>query len=41
MKKKKDVFSEVEAEALEKLKDKATSGAAQTVLDYIEHQRKH
>ena len=41
MSKKKDIFVKVEAEALEKLKDKETSGAAKTVLEYIEQQRKH
>lgn len=37
--KKKDVFSKVEEEAWEKLKNPDTKGAAQTVLDYIERQR--
>ncbi len=38
--KKKDIFSKVEKEAREKLKNPDTKGAAQTVLDYIERQRK-
>ena len=38
--KKKDVFSKVEADALKKLKNPDTRGAAQTVLEYIEEQRK-
>ena len=38
--KKKDIFSKVEAEAIEKLKNPDTKGAAQTVLEYIEQQRK-
>lgn len=37
--KKKDVFSKVEEEAREKLKNPDTKGAAQTVLEYIERQR--
>lgn len=37
--KHKDVFSKVEEEAREKLKNPDTKGAAQTVLDYIERQR--
>jgi hypothetical protein len=36
----KDVFSKVEEEAREKLKNPDTKGAAQTVLEYIERQRK-
>lgn len=40
MKKKKDIFSKVEDEAREKLNDPDTKGAAQTVLEYIERQRK-
>lgn len=35
-----DIFSKVEAEAKERLKDPDTKGAAQTVLEYIEAQRK-
>lgn len=38
--KNKDVFSKVEKEAREKLKNPDTKGAAQTVLEYIERQRK-
>lgn len=37
---KKDVFSKVEKEAREKLKNPDTKGAAQTVLEYIERQRR-
>lgn len=40
MKKKKDIFTKVEDEAREKLNDPDTKGAAQTVLEYIERQRK-
>ena len=40
MKKKKDIFSKVEAEAREKLKHPDTRGAAQTVLEFIEKERK-
>ena len=38
--KKKDVFSKVEADARKMLKNRDTRGAAQTVLEYIEEQRK-
>lgn len=38
--KKKDVFTKVEEEAREKLKNPDTKGAAETVLEYIENQRK-
>jgi hypothetical protein len=38
--KEKDVFSKVEADARKKLKNPDTRGAAQTVLEYIERQRK-
>ena len=38
--KKKDVFSKVEADARKMLKNPDTRGAAQTVLEYIEEQRK-
>lgn len=37
----KDIFSKVEAEAKEKLKDPNTAGAAKTVLEFIERQRKN
>ena len=40
MKKKKDIFSKVEAEARQKLKHPDTRGAAQTVLEFIEKERK-
>lgn len=39
MSKKQDIFSKVEQEAREKLKDPNTKGAAQIVLDYIKEQR--
>ena len=38
--KKKDIFSKVEAEAREKLKHPDTRGAAQTVLEFIDKERK-
>lgn len=38
--KKKDIFSKVEAEARQKLKHPDTRGAAQTVLEFIEKERK-
>ena len=38
--KKKDIFSKVEEEAQQKLKNPDTKGAALTVLEYIERQRK-
>lgn len=37
--KHKDIFSKVETDAREKLKNPDTSGAARTVLEYIEQQR--
>ena len=37
----KDIFTKVEAEARERLKDPYSAGAAQTVLEYIERQRKN
>ena len=40
MKKKKDVFSKVEEDANENLKNPDTAGAAKTVLEYIAEQRK-
>lgn len=40
MKKKKDIFSKVEADARKKLKNPDTRGAAQTVLEFIEKERK-
>ena len=36
---KKDIFSKVEEEAKERLKNPDTKGAAQTVLEYIKAQR--
>ena len=36
---KKDVFSKVEADAIEKLEQPETAGAAKTVLEYIAEQR--
>ena len=39
MRKKRDSFTEVEKEALEKLNDPDTRGAAKTVLDFIKRQR--
>ena len=38
--KKKDIFSKVEAEAMERLNDPDSAGAARTVLEFIESQRK-
>lgn len=38
--KKKDIFTQVEQEARQKLKNPDTKGAALAVLDYIERQRK-
>ena len=40
MGKKKDVFDKVEADAMELLKNPESAGAAKTVLEYIEQQRK-
>lgn len=40
MRKKKDVFTKVEADAKEFLKNPESAGAAKTVLEYIERQRK-
>lgn len=37
--KKKDIFSKVEAEAKEKLKNPNTAGAAQTVIEFIQKER--
>ncbi len=39
MKKEKDIFSKVEAEARSKLKDPEMKGAAETVLEFIAKQR--
>lgn len=36
---KKDVFSKVEADAIKKLEQPVTAGAAKTVLEYIAEQR--
>lgn len=39
MKKKKDVFTKVEADARKMLEHPETAGAAKTVLEYIAEQR--
>lgn len=40
MGKKKDVYSKVEADAKKKLEQPETAGAAMTVLEYIDEQRR-
>ena len=37
---KKGVFSKVEADAIKKLEQPETAGAAKTVLEYIDEQRR-
>lgn len=40
MRKKKDIFDKVEADAKELLNNPESAGAAQTVLEFIELQRR-